>query len=185
MKSKKCKFLFILLFVTLCGCASNQQALLSGQTLEGTPICLDNRDKIPVIVRKFFNTRDLTTEEGKIDYLIERICDSKLVFIRNKVEYDSPSAASFLRWKLNRWQKKGVKIDTAEKFISFISSGSKTSGEPYAVILQDGSHHNLQSVLQNELDALLYCLKQYPTAEEKSNLTDETQPNTAAVPESP
>ena len=163
----KPKFLYLVFLIVLSGGASSQPtALLTGQTLEGAPICLDSRDDIPAVVRKFFNSRDLTTEEGKIDYLIERIRDANLTFVRNRVEYDSASAATFLRWKLNRWKKKGTKIDTAQEFISTISSGSTMSGQPYAIILQDGSRHNLQSVLQNELDALNFCLKQYTTEAE-------------------
>ena len=166
------KFVPIILISVLCGCASQQTALLTGRTAEGTPICLDSQDNIPAIVKKFFNTRDLTTEEGKIDYLMERLRSSKLKFIRNKVEYDSDSAASFLRWKLNRWQKKGVKIKTAQDFVTIISSGSTMSGQPYAVVLQDGTHHNLQFILQNELNALDFCLKQYPS-ERESNTDSE------------
>lgn len=162
----KRRLLFIVLIASLYGCAQQRPTLLSGQTLEGAPICLDNQDNIPAIVKKFFNTRDLTTEEGKIDYLMERIQNSKLTFIRNKVEYDSASAASFMRWKLNRWQKKGMKITTAQDFVSFVSSGSAMSGQPYAVILQDGTRHNLQSILQNELIALEFCLKQYSVQNE-------------------
>ncbi|GEM_PF-3368857 len=175
----KTKFLIIefSMIMLLYGCASNPPALLNGRSLEGAPICLDNREKIPAIVRKFFNTRDLTTEEGKIDYLIERVRNSKLVFTRNKVEYDGASAATFLRWKLNRWQTKGAKIDTAQKFISVITSGSTTTGQPYTVILQDGSRQNLQNVLQNELDLLEYCLKQYPTKEEVKKTGNTSESN--------
>lgn len=176
----------LVVFSVLSGCAPSQPtALLTGQTLEGAPICLDNRDNIPAIVRKFFNSRDLTTEEGKIDYLIERVRNSKLVLIRNKVEYDSASSASFLRWKLNRLQKKGTKIETAQEFVSLVTSGSKVSGEPYSITLQDGSRHNLQSILQNELDALIYCLKQFSTEEKtktdvKSKIAGQTQANEQA-----
>lgn len=176
----KLKYVPVVLFLlTLIGCtsAAKESALLGGETLEGAPICLDNQEKIPAFVKKFFNTRDLSTEEGKIDYLLERISRSKLTFIRNKVEYDSASAAKFMRWKLDRWKKKGAKIETAQGFISFISSGSKTSGQPYTIILQDGSRHNLQTVLQNELNALLYCLQQYASEEKiEASLGSSTNP---------
>ncbi len=175
----KSKFLGVVLLAVLCGCAANHQALLNGRTLEGALVCLDNRDNIPAIVKKFFNTRDLTTEEGKTDYLLDRIRNSKLIFVRNKVEYDSASAASFMRWKLNRWQKKGLKITTAQDFITQIASGSKMSGQPYTIILRDGSRHNLQPVLQNELDALEYCLKQYPS-DKGTGINN--QPRTGSAP---
>ena len=180
----KTRFLFFALLIILSGCVPSQPTtLLTGQTLEGAPICLDSREDIPAIVRKFFNSRALTTEEGKIDYLIERVRDSGLTFVRNRVEYDSASSASFLRWKLNRWKKKGAKIGTAQEFISIISSGSSMSGQPYSIILKDGSRHNLESVLQNELDALTFCLKQYETEAESINKpqSDPAGPATAAV----
>ena len=157
---------WILLFVSLCfGCASKNPsvALLSGVTEEGAPICLDDRTGIPAFVEKFYARRDLTTEEGKIDYLLERLRHSRLVFVRNRVEYTGPASASFLRWKLDRWRiKHRMKIETAQGFVDFITAGSRMSGEPYAVILKDGGRYDLKKVLQNELDALESCLKQFP-----------------------
>jgi len=173
----KLRYLILLSVLILSGCASRQPALLSGQSLEGSPIYLNSRDNIPAAVKKFSNERDLTTEEGKIDYLFDRIKNSKLTFIRNKVEYDSDSAAKFIRWKLNRWRGKGSKITTAQQFVSEVTSGSKMSGEPYTVILHDGTRHNLQPVLQNELNALEQCLQQYPSdAATKPNLSSEPAP---------
>ncbi len=154
------------LFVTLCsGCASKNPsvALLSGVTEEGAPICLDDRTGIPAFVEKFYAQRDLTTEEGKIDYLLERLRRSQLVFVRNRVEYSGAQSAGFLRWKLDRWQtRRNIKIDTAQEFVDRIAGGSKMSGQPYALVLKDGSRHDLKKVLQNELDALESCLKQFP-----------------------
>jgi hypothetical protein len=121
-------------------------------------------------------TRDLTTEEGKIDYLLERIRGSKLIFVRNKVEYVGPAAASFLHWKLDRWRSRHyAKITTAQEFVNLITRGSKVSGEPYSAILKDGTRHDLQNVLQNELDALEACLKQLPPNSPEMNTQNLTQ----------
>ena len=159
------------LFLVLCGgCATNQVALLNGVSQEGTPICLANPTGIPAVVQRFFATRDLTTEEGKIDYLLDRVRHSDLLFIRNKVEYQGAGAADFLRWKLNRMEKRyHVKVKTAQDFISQVTGGSRTSGEPYTVVLSDGSRHNLQNVLQNELSVLESCLKQLSSQAEKAS----------------
>ena len=168
------KWGWVFLFVSLClGCASNPPplTLLSGVTKEGAPICLDDRTGIPAAVQEFYAKRDLTTEEGKIDYLLERLRNSQLLFIRNRVEYTGPQAAGFLRWKLDRWKTRHhITIDTAQEFVDQITSGSKMSGEPYVVILKDGSQHDLKKVLQNELDALEICLKELPpsASEQKS-----------------
>ena len=172
---------WFLVFLLFCfGCASQEVPLLSGFTQEGTPVCLADRGDIPAIVQKFYKTRDLTTEEGKIDYLLERLRSSKLVFFRNRVEYNGASAAEFLRWKLDRFRARyHMKIETAQDFVSQIASGSKTSGQPYAVVLSDGSRHNLQYVLQNELNALESCLKQYPAEGKEKQSGSDSPPGTA------
>jgi len=159
----------LLIFLLFClGCASEQSApLLSGYTREKAPVCLADQSGIPLAVKKFYATRDLTTEEGKIDYLLQRVRDSKLTFVRNRVEYSGSGAAEFLRWKLDRFKTRyHMKIETAQDFITQVASGSRTSGEPYAVVLNDGSRHNLENVLQNELNALESCLKQNALKEE-------------------
>ena len=174
------KTLFIIFLLASCfGCASQGTPLLEGVTLQGNPVCLANPEGIPDIVRKFFATRDLTTEEGKIDYLLERVRKSDFIFIRNKVEHDGRSAAEFLRWKMGRMERRyHVKIKTAQDFISQVASGSRMSGQPYAVVLSDGTRHNLQNILQNELNALEFCLKQYATKVE----TTQPKSNTGATP---
>ena len=160
---------WLLAFFLLCvGCASKQVPLLSGFTSEGAPVCLTGQAGIPEAVQKFYLVRDLTAEETKIDYLLERLRTSNLTLIRNRVEYTGTEAAQFLRWKLDRFRTRHhMKIETAQDFISQITSGSKMSGEPYAVVLTDGSRHNLQYILQNELDALESCLKQTSSKSEE------------------
>ena len=176
----KCR-IFLLFLVLFVGCASEPVVLLNGRTAAGDLVCLDDQSEIPAIVQKFYATRDLTTEEGKIDYLIERVINSKLTFIRNRVEYTGPSAAGFLRWKLGRMEKRhNVVIKTAQDFVSQVVSGSRMSGEPYEVVLSDGSRHNLQYVLQNELDQLEACLKQYI---HKASEIKAEEKNKASVPQ--
>ncbi|MBI4372504.1 MAG: DUF5329 family protein [Candidatus Omnitrophica bacterium] len=177
MKGKWRSLWILVLFFHGCVAQTHQQepvALLHGVSEEGTPICLANPSGIPSIVQKFFATRDLTTEEGKIDYLLERLRSSRLTFYRNKVEYTGQSAAEFLRWKMNRWKSRyHTKIDMAQDFVVKIASSSKMSGQPYVVVLSDGSRHPLQSVLQNELDALEACLKEYSEPETKEEAKPE------------
>ncbi|MBI1978334.1 MAG: DUF5329 family protein [Candidatus Omnitrophica bacterium] len=151
-------------------------------------MCLENPEGIPDVVRKFFATRDLTTEEGKIDYLLERIRKSDLVFIRNDVEYNGKSSSQFLRWKLGRMERRYKwKINSAKDFVEKITSGSRVSGEPYTVILKDGSQHNLQNILQNELNVLEFCLSQYvPKAEAaKASSSAETTADTTTLTPAP
>lgn len=174
-------FLFLVLFFWL-GCASQPVVLLNGYTGSGNLVCLDDQANIPEFVQKFYETRDLTTEEGKIDYLIERVKRSKMTFIRNRVEYTGPQSASFLRWKLGRMEKRHrVKVETARDFVAEVASGSRVSGEPYVVVLPDGTHHNFQSLLENELVQLETCLRQISEKKVES-LTSSTPTNATSPP---
>jgi len=151
--------LFFLL-LTLQSCATARPALQHGFKADGTPVYLSDPVQIPDEIKKFYSKRDLSTEEGKIDYLIYRVQDSDLTFLRNREKYDGAAAAEFLRWKLPRHKNNyHVKVDTAEDFVSKIASESRMSGKPYAVIDSQGGRHHLQDVLQNELNLLNDQLK--------------------------
>lgn len=161
MNMKK-EWLFLL--VLICsGCASApplSPPLFSGVIPEKAPLCFSSNSEIPSIVQKFFASRDLTTEEGKIDYLLNRVRGAKVVFIRNREKYTSENASGFLRWKLGRLRTKyNTQVDTAQDFIEKVSAGSRVSGEPYVVKFYDGSRYPLKDILQNELDQLEMCLK--------------------------
>lgn len=147
----------------LWGCASSAPTpLLSGYSKGDEPICLGVRSEISSFVEKFYATRDLTTEEGKIDYLIERVRSADVVFIRNGEEFKGSHAAEFLRWKLNRLRsRQRLLIETAGDFVSKVAVGSRMSGKPYVVVLSDGSRYSMQQILQNELDQLEQCLRAF------------------------
>ncbi len=147
--------IFILLIIALfSGCAPTSP-LKSGVDSLGNPVCLTDCREIPVAVEKFKRTHDLLTEENEIDYLFYRIRSSHDRFIRNGLEVDSPAAAEFLRWKIGWYEKHfGEKIDSDEDFVSKVMRGSERTGKPYILITQDGSKHNAQFVMQNELNYL-------------------------------
>ena len=161
--------LFSLLLFLFASCAAQKPPvpLLDGMSLAGDPVCFGDRQAIPSFFERFYATRDLTTDEGKIEYLLHRISRSKLVFIRNGVEYSSSSSAEFLRWKLDRLRKRHkIKVERVEDFISEVTAGSRMSGEPYAVVIPGSGRHKLQSVLENELEVLNMCLKEAKAKEE-------------------
>ena len=151
------------LVLSLSGCASAAPTpLLSGYSKGSEPICLGGASEIPFFVEKFYATRDLTTEEGKIDYLIERVRTANVTFIRNGEIFDGTHAAEFLRWKLDRLRaRQHIQINTAQDFVSKVAVGSRMSGKPYVVVLGDGSRYSMQQILQNELDQLEACLKSF------------------------
>lgn len=76
-------------------------------------------------------------EKKKIEFLIshlESIKDAK--FTRNGTEYDSKSAAKFLRGK---WNAKKDAILTAKDFIAKAATKSSTTGKPYLIRLKPGA----------------------------------------------
>ena len=126
-------------------------------------------EEILLVVERYYGVRDLTTDEGKIDYLIGRVQSSNLIFIRNRVKYNAYASANFLRWKFQRLkQKHHVEIKTAREFIKRVSTSSKMSGKPYVVVLGDGTSHYLSDILKNELDALEFHLKRYRKLAERA-----------------
>jgi hypothetical protein len=62
--------------------------------------------------------------------------ETDLIFVRNGKEHKADRAVSHLRTKLGRAKNK---ISTCEEFIEHVASKSSISGEPYLIILPDGT----------------------------------------------
>jgi len=76
------------------------------------------------------------SEADKIERLIKHIEGlSAASFIRNGSDYDSRTAARFLRGK---WQREEKKITTVTDFIDKVGTKSSTSGKPYLIRFKDG-----------------------------------------------
>jgi hypothetical protein len=92
------------------------------------------------------------TEQEKIERLIrivEGLKDAK--FIRNGSEYDSGSAAKFLRRK---WEAQAKEIVTARDFVEKAASNSSTSGKPYLIRQKEGKTVKCGEYLMGELKRL-------------------------------
>jgi hypothetical protein len=168
-RDKKQSLVF-LIFLLCFGCATSSAPppLLEQNPTGAEPVCLGDCSQVPSDVAKFYASRDLTTEEGKIDYLIEQVRKSKVTFIRNRVEYNSIGAAQFLRWKLGRLRNHHhISIESAQDFVLKVTSGSRVSGQPYAVVLEDGRRYDMEYLIQIELDMLESCLKNFPQADQR------------------
>jgi len=76
------------------------------------------------------------SEHYKIDYLLNMIGSSDLVFIRNYTEYTGKEAQTHLREKMDYT---GDSVHTAEDFINYIGSESSATGTPYYVRLANGT----------------------------------------------
>ncbi len=70
-----------------------------------------------------------------VDYLIQHVAESKLIFIRNGSEHDAGEAAKLMQRKYN-YVKSSVK--TTEDFIRLAGTESHLSGKPYLVKMPDG-----------------------------------------------
>jgi len=92
-------------------------------------------------------------EKAKIDFLILRIKESKLCFIRNGKEYNSKQAAKHLKKKLS-WARKNFfrsKDITAEEFIDEIASRSSITKEEYLLRTLDAKTITVKEWLKKEL----------------------------------
>jgi hypothetical protein len=73
--------------------------------------------------------------QGTIDYLVEFVRTSDVVFIRNNDEHTPEEAASHM---LKKYRYAKRKVKTPEDFIKCCATKSTVSGKPYTVRLADG-----------------------------------------------
>jgi uncharacterized protein DUF5329 len=91
-------------------------------------------------------------ETEKIEALIQEVRDLKdATFIRNGSNYNSKSAAIFLRRK---WQANQSAVKTARDFIDKVASFSGTSGKPYLIRFKDGKEIHSREFLLARLKSL-------------------------------
>jgi hypothetical protein len=75
-------------------------------------------------------------ENARIEHLLGIVASlHDAQFIRNGTSYDSAAAVKHLRLKL---RAAGLRIKTAEDFISECASASSVSGRPYEIRFSDG-----------------------------------------------
>jgi hypothetical protein len=91
---------------------------------------------------------DNVSEQEKISYLLNVVGTSKVIFVRNGVEYPASEAKAHLQMKLDA---AGSAIQTADDFINDIASHSSMTGQPYYVELPDGTKIEAQTWLREML----------------------------------
>lgn len=142
------------------------QVLIDGNSLRqgaSEPFELHGREYV-LIVKKLVNIligedwaeielSPLTAEElREIEALLDRVSKARETFIREGRRYNGREAAAHLRRKF----KSGPQVRTRAEFIEKIASRSSISGQPYLVMLGDGSTVEAQAWLTaraTELDA--------------------------------
>ena len=73
--------------------------------------------------------------ESAIQFLLQHVADSGLIFIRNSDRHDAADAAEHMN---NKYEYFRDKIKTPEDFIQRCASKSLLSGKPYRVVLENG-----------------------------------------------
>jgi len=92
----------------------------------------------PVVLALTVPARTATPDENleeAIDYLVEFVRTSDVVFIRNDKEHNPEEAASHM---LKKYKYAKRKVKTPEDFIKYCATKSTMSGKPYRVRLEDG-----------------------------------------------
>jgi hypothetical protein len=98
----------------------------------------------------FLQAADLPAgDKAKIEGLITHVQTLRNAsFIRNGKEYDSSSAAKFLRAK---WEANEEKIHSPSDFIAQVATKSSTTGKPYLIRFKDGAEVPCGKYLTDQL----------------------------------
>lgn len=117
---------------------------LSLSTAAAALLCLTAA--VPSTAEAALNAHDACLCEALIDDLEN---EHELTFIRNGEIYDSVRAAEHLRYKFERAQSR---LNTVNDFIERLASESWLSGEPYLVVLPDGTELKARDYLFSRLE---------------------------------
>ena len=88
--------------------------------------------------------------ESVIQFLLQHVADSGLIFIRNSERHDAADAAEHMN---NKYEYFRDKIKTPEEFIQRCASKSLLSGKPYRVVLDNGEEMRTDAWLLRALTA--------------------------------
>jgi len=89
-----------------------------------------------------------TTLDATIQYLMQYIGNSGLIFVRNDNKHEAQAALAHVQRKYDYFRDK---ISSPEQFIELTASRSLVSGKPYEVILPDGSRQTMEEWLLKAL----------------------------------
>ena len=109
----------------------NRRSLRAGQTLGMVCLlCL-----LLVVSLSTARATPDTDTSAAIEYLIDTVSQSDLVFVRNFSKHDAKRAAKHIRDKYEHFNED---IDTPEEFIELCASESLVTGRDYRIILPGG-----------------------------------------------
>jgi hypothetical protein len=119
-----------------------------GYPQELTPL-LSNGASGKAAYQKYLKNQDNKLNE--INYLLDLIENSTLLFERNGQESNGKNAVKILKYKLNQYKNK---IHTTEDFIEKVASFSSHTNKSYSVITPQGKKLLLKDLLYTELNKL-------------------------------
>ncbi len=76
-----------------------------------------------------------TSLESTVEYLMDQVARSQLIFVRNGKPHKGPEAAEHMRKKYVHFRKD---IHTPEDFIRLAATKSLLSGKPYTIVTAEG-----------------------------------------------
>lgn len=149
--------LIIFLCLAFVGCKESHHNL----SVSSSPFdqrYFDSQELQQTRLEQFAERHSNPSEMDKINYLLNSVKRSKLVFIRNGVEHNSSNAVRWLKRKLYHKRMRANPITSAQDFIERIATKSNTTGLPYQVMWSDGYVMNSEDILKFELNSLEYYL---------------------------
>lgn len=142
------------LFISI-GCTSvHKKDLLNhspGAIATEEVLILDNAEKHASRLSEFIEKYPQPTEFDKINYLLASVRNSDCRFFRNYEEYSPSIASRWLRWKMHHRQYKDDPIVTVQRFIDVVSHGSRRTGIPYEIVMENGVRRNASDVFHYEI----------------------------------
>ena len=149
----------VLLGFLISGCATTNP-LLKGKDASGNIVCLTDCRDIPAAIDKYRAVYDLDYGEGRTDYLLTRVRVARGKFVRNGETFTPTEAIEYLRWKIGDHEKTyGESLIIDREYVNENLKGSKSTGQPYEIVFENGTRHNAKDIIINELDALDAHLK--------------------------
>lgn len=124
-------------------------------------LILDNEESHAARMQEFIEKYPQPTEFDKINYLLNSVRNSKCKFFRNYEEYSPSVASRWLRWKMHHKQYKDDPIVTVQRFIDVVSHGSRRTGIPYEITLENGLRRNASAVFHYEIMLLDNALREH------------------------
>jgi hypothetical protein len=140
-----------LCFVLICsvGCVARPKLSENTGILLGPPPDFEKQRIFQKLTKAEPGSEEF--EKMQIEYLFERLRETRYNFVRNGKPYSNARAVIHLRWKLFRYSKEA---ETARAFVDWVAAGSRATGRPYLMKTGDGNFYLLKMIFYNELKLL-------------------------------